>query len=972
MFQQFISILEGSKENELIPFLQSLNDETKRKLAADIKKVSKEYLDYKSVETAPNTFQYKAKANEQQNNILLITSFVCCTRQEFEKSTFPSWIIDQKHLRRIIDWYCPSWFSDFVNKLGEGEFVPYTLTYDWAMELTERGFLTPSKQLIVKLLPQYIFENIDRSWKYKPEYVLKRPITLDEHIWYLFELESNIHYSERWLNFENGVNKDKVGWTQLFAQYTSEGKIDRARVLQEALLASNRNFNKVLSGWFSELFLTVEPTDTEILGLQQEMFAVLSATNSKPVNTVLQSIKKIITQKTFDVNGFLDNVPLLLTSATKNVVVNTLGILEKLAKANKQLQLPICKAAVQVFIHANDELQARAAKLIVTYEEQLDDDFVMSLAPYQDSLMSSAKKLLAKYLTEDATVNETPISPIVDETPLQPIDIPESIDDLVFLASQAFDNNQSWHIDILPAAILKWQSHLKDNNIAKLEPALQRALKMTRNDFRAGQGNLDHMLAIFFIDVCIYLCRKFPEASGQLITLFQKFDQGEGNNIQRWLNIEEGSFYMTTWDNHYHDPYFLPHKKVLLIALQKLKEQDLLPLLSIPTHEPAWILPETLVKRLIVYQENNKVPFNIDYQVAVSRCILTDTAKAIAMADAILTGENKNLQLFLFGQHKEPVGPFNNAAVWMCCSLALKEKKTYYPAFQDFTYYRKSFEFYTGQHPWQSFEEEYDLPQYDYQLRKSVTRKEKRKILKITVNTTIAKESAGLKKFFGSILKKSIEDQAIIYDDLVIKAHWLSITNDFKRILLLTPNNPEPFLAMVVSRGLQHPTFYTEEDKRAVIAGLQTMHEIWSDFGNMAYLFLGTCMIASDKTVVNIAGEIWIKAVSAGKMDNAQLGKIIGLHESIEFAPLKRFTDLISQSLFRISTLHNNSLMILVEHLLMELPETPVKNLKKLLETFAELKAVNKSVLLNKKLEDKLSAWKQNAGLQKIVATILE
>lgn len=974
MLQQFLTILENSRETDLIFFLQSLSNEDKRKLVGDIKKISKEYLDYKEVKTGANTTQYRQKANDKQRTILLITAFVCCTRQEFEKTDYPSWILNKEHLSRVIDWYCPAWFSDFVNKLAEGEFMTSSLTYDWVMELTARGFLIPGKQLIVKSLLNHIYELDDpkkHTWKFLPEKVLQHPETLHEHIWYFFEQESDIHYSNRWLNFESGINKDKVGWIRLFVQYTAEGKIERAKVLQEALLASNRNFNKVLSGWFIELFTVLEPTDNEILELQQEMYAVLSSTNSKPVNTVLQCIKKIIKHKSFDANAFLDNVPVLLTSTTKNIVVNTLGILEKLIKINKQLQLPICKTAVQVFIHASDELQARAAKLIITYEDQLNDDFIVTLAPYHDSLMSSARKLLDKYLTPGTAVNEGPLTHDFETAPLQAIELPESIDDLVFLASQAFDNNQSWHIDMLPAAILKWQSHLKDNQIAKLEPALQRALKMTKSEYRAGQGSLDHMLAIFFIDVCIYLCRKFPDSSQSIVTLFQKFDQVDGDNIQRWLNIEEHAFYMTGWDNHYHDPYFLPHKKLLLTALQKIKEHDPLPLLSTPTHEPVWILPETLVKRLVIYQKENKVPFNIDYQVALSRCLLTDTSKAIELAETELTGESKNLLLFLLGKHKEPVGPFTNTAVWMCCSLALKEKKTY-PAFQNFAYYNKPFESYTGQYAWQSVDEEYDHQEYDYKLGKSITKKAKRKILKIAINKDVAKESAGLKKFFGSILKKTVEEQSVFYDDFVIKAQWLSIQNDLRRILLLTPNNPEPFLAEIISRCLKDPIFFSEDYKRAVIAGLQTLHEIWADFGNMAYLFLGTCMLASDKTVVNIAGETWIKAVSAGKMDNAQLGKIMGLHESIEFAPLKRFTDLISQSLFRVSPLHNSSLMILVEHLLLELPETPIKNLKKLLEIFAELKAANKTVLSNRKLEDKLNTWKQNAGLQKIITAILE
>ncbi len=969
----FITILEKSRDRELIPFLQSLTDDDKKKLVPEIKKLSKEYLDYKEVKTGFNTSTYKQKADQTQQSILLVTSFVCFNRKDFEKISFPGWILDEKHLRRVINWYCPDWFSDFVNKLGEQEYVP--INYKLTMELTQRGWLTPSKQLLVKIMPQMIFVSKENTSQYQPEKVLEYPVTLQEHIWYLFEEESNLHYSDRWLNFGKDISKEKIGWTDLFKKYTAEGRIDRTRLLQEALLASNRNFNKILSGWFSDLFIALEPTDTEVLNLQRELFSVLNAPQSKPVNTALQFIKKLATGPHFDGEGFLDQAPVLLTSDAKNTVTATLMILEKLAKKNKSLQLRICHAVTATFVNANDDLQERAAKIIATYQDQLGDDFSEALQPYLTSLMASARKLLDKFYTvaeqpgqDEKSKRDVDIATIVQEE-MQEIILPETIDDLVFLASQAFDNNQAWHIDILPAAIIQWQQQLKGENINKLEPALQRALKMTTGDFRAGIGSLDHMLAIFFIDVCIYLVRKYPADSSALVSIFSKFDQKVGDKISRWLAQEENVFYMQGWDNHDHDTFYLPHKQLLLASLKKIVDADSFSLLSTPTHEPGWVHPEKLVERIALYQQQNKAPVSIDWQVAVSRCLLTDTSKAIALAEAQLSGENKNLLLFLLGHHTTPKGSFTNTAAWMCCSVALKEKKTY-AEFASFSFYKKPFECYTGQFPWQSLEEEYDQQEYDYQLRKTVTKKAKRKVLNIHINRSVTKESTGLKKFFASLVQKQTVDEAIIYDNFIIKSQWLSIENDIRRLLLLTPNNTEPFLAEIIKHCIKHPTFWSESDKKIVIATLQTLYEIWDNPGEMAYLFLGTCMITSDKTVVNIAGEIWIKGISNRNMNSQQLGEIIGRHESIEFAPLKRLTDLISQHLYNVSVLHNQQLQIFIENILVQLPAEPIKNLKKLLEVYSELLSKSKVPLNNQSLLSKLNKWVYSGSLQKVISSI--
>ena len=99
MPEQFITILEKSKKDDLIPFLKSLTDEQKKKLVPDIKKLFKEYTDFRETRNLLGNSTWAAKGNEQQKNILLITSFVCFNRQDYERTSFPGWILDEKNFR---------------------------------------------------------------------------------------------------------------------------------------------------------------------------------------------------------------------------------------------------------------------------------------------------------------------------------------------------------------------------------------------------------------------------------------------------------------------------------------------------------------------------------------------------------------------------------------------------------------------------------------------------------------------------------------------------------------------------------------------------------------------------------------------------------------------------------------------------------------------------------------------------------
>jgi hypothetical protein len=69
---------------------------------------------------------------------------------------------------------------------------------------------------------------------------------------------------------------------------------------------------------------------------------------------------------------------------------------------------------------------------------------------------------------------------------------------------------------------------------------------------------------------------------------------------------------------------------------------------------------------------------------------------------------------------------------------------------------------------------------------------------------------------------------------------------------------------------------------------------------------------------------------------------VIGTHEKLEWAPVKRFTDLIQHQMLSVSKNHNNALEELISNILLQM-DKPVTNLKKLLEVYHEVLAFNQS-----------------------------
>ena len=364
MTDQFTNIIEKQKEEPLLAFLKTLTPQDKKQLVPLIKKMDKEYQEYGTREGG--VYGY-IKGTNGQRDMLLLAAFVCFNRAEYDKIWRGVWMVDKERLSKVFDWYCPEWFSDYVNKQADADSISSALEYFWLMELAERGFLYPGKLLIIKTLLEVIFERVGpHEWRVNSAPLLRLPITLHEHIWYLFELESTVHFAERYKNF-GAPGAEKVGWIKVFMDFAAHQKIDRFRVLQESLLASNRNFNKVLSGWFAELFSKMEPTNEDLLRLQKELLNVLGSPHSKPVNTALQAIRKIVAEKVFDAQGLLDATPLLLASDTKATVSSILAALEKLGQKHPVWQEKIARVVCQAFIQQAEELQTKTAWLIAKF-----------------------------------------------------------------------------------------------------------------------------------------------------------------------------------------------------------------------------------------------------------------------------------------------------------------------------------------------------------------------------------------------------------------------------------------------------------------------------------------------------------------------------------------------------------------------------------------------------------------------------
>jgi hypothetical protein len=467
-------------------------------------------------------------------------------------------------------------------------------------------------------------------------------------------------------------------------------------------------------------------------------------------------------------------------------------------------------------------------------------------------------------------------------------------------------------------------------------------------------GYLDHLLATFFIDVTRLFISRFPHEGSSLQKIHDGFKQKYGDRISQ----------LVTWSVQSRDTTYIIHKGILLTAYKRIEKGVHLPLLSTPTHQYGFVDPIIFIERLAAYQKENQLPETIDFQLALSRIASFNQAEALIEARK-LKGEVGRIVVFLLDKEARPVPPFTIPSLWYMAGIS-RSPQQIFPEFKDFFYAALPQPVVIGNVPWRSFAEA------------------GRGVLRLTLNTPpkIWQETpdkrkenliSKLTKLVTTPQKDIREDEYLLYEFLSLKADFLSIEhNDIQRFIYLFPSNPNPLLALVTAKSLAQSAFFSEVDKRMVIRTLEALVNLRPGFSDMTYLFIATCLLTNDKTARSFAAEIWIGGVSRGDVDSMYIGKIVGTHLSCGYAPMKRFTDLVSGSLLKITPAHNIAVESLLTSLIEHIQVEPPVGTKHLLEIYSEVLLLNRSALSSSQVKQKLESWGASASLKKIVQTILK
>ncbi|WET48830.1 DUF6493 family protein [Chryseobacterium indologenes] len=578
--EEFKTIYLNYKIKEIIAFLKKLTPKDKKEVAAILKKhINKEW---------------------GHNTISVLAALACSkTKEEYEKMRPGFYSIPVELVDELFEAYVPDW-------IGESHLFLDGFDYLKVLEWEQKGYLT---------LPDITWAALLSSSSRTEETLFTYPVTQESHIWLLFEHECSI----------TSIYHDR-SWKDILKNLVQEKKIDRFRVLKACLSAINFNFSKEHNTWFLELFAYLEPTHKEILKLQDEVFMIFHSTQHSLFPGILKVINPVITEKDFKIEEFLQATASLMTLPTKNIVNGLLQALEKITKENNQYHEAVCLFLMPVFLNKDKTLQTKGAKIIVKYGDIQSEKIRRELTFYTASLLSDAQTLLGKFLAENEII-ETKEEQSYEAAPWhipQPITPVETIDDFIFLASQIFNNNETYHLGLFLDALIRFNGDFEEGHFTQLEPVFNTAFK------RKDTVGFQHLLATFLIN---YGLLKQENKSKVLSDASLGFP-----TLENW--------------NEKKTPFiFKAYHQLLLGIFEFLKEHKQLPLLSVPELTPCWITVSTLVDKLKIYQQQDEKPIPFDLEIALLRVEKENLKKGEHYAKEQLDKEYFDLLKPLFEQN---------------------------------------------------------------------------------------------------------------------------------------------------------------------------------------------------------------------------------------------------------------------------------------------------------------------------------
>ncbi len=488
----------------------------------------------------------------------------------------------------------------------------------------ENALMSPLPSVIATALGEFI------RWSFSDDYsrngtsqahfdALIGTITNDKQIYQkdlltLFEYEVDCE----WLN-NSDLNPEGVTNTfiYLIEQLIQQNKIDKRWVLEQCLAIQHKPWLVKNRSFFLEVFTALNPSKDDLSHFYHELLYLFSSDYAGAVKFATKHIKTLSADKDFCIASYLQALePLMANVAMKSAISPIITHLNQLLKKRPEQAEMAIKTLVPLFACESAPLQEKTAKLVATYLKPQHAEAITLLNDYQDMMTAETKQSLSAFLDSDAEQVSEYLSyqqqthHVAYLKPENTVTLWEERGDML-KALRAITTWRGIDFDIFFASWLKHKSAFRQESI------LLGSMRYVEFD-----------------------CSDYVE---QVSWALQYCTRRQERMIRTSIGRD---------DNDNHKLQLLTQ---LFVAFNNLECQDVdLPMLSTPTHLPCYVEPETLISRLLAYQNAN-IDFHFtDLGLALARMPRENIEPAVMRLEEINNPHLKALLSFALGTSELP------------------------------------------------------------------------------------------------------------------------------------------------------------------------------------------------------------------------------------------------------------------------------------------------------------------------------
>ncbi|WP_066804407.1 DUF6493 family protein [Moraxella oblonga] len=638
IFTEFDEMIKNGDLNQIIPFLNTHKQGNISELKKRLNKARHYYLDWQDLSNNGKTnWGIRGDANHQRMLFCLAlglfsasdfnTRWFNCFNDVLNYMNDPEFytIYDKKNnkYQMIFDIIKHFEFKDVFNAFFNEVIKQERILDYWLLRKLETAHLIDyhaqifANALVNTMLPnRKDWQNLVSLPIYKHQF-LKLDIPNRDLI-SLFDYETSIYWRSFWGVKEQPHSTNGEYWLYFIPEYIKLGKLERQFVLEKCLEIQSNLWKQNSKKFFKDLFITLKPSDDELLNLQEHLFVLLYSNNKVAINFAIDTIKSIINHKDFKLKEFLSYLnPIMINIEYKGTIKNLIILFDKLLKQNHKLIIPLSSLLSHVLFVSDLSLQERAIKLLVKYanSEILGDEWENLHSHIESifhSLPNDIQNLLTPIYKEENTPQKNNITELLTTihyhynskvtidyfSDHKKITLYQDFNDLLFNFGQLEYSKNPVDIEIFMASWL----HLKpnqlftDNNLEQVKSVLEKYRHKYSENLLFNLFKIDFLNAIF-------------------------------ENTDEKINLS---------DYYFKQFKFLKSYQAVIQQFIWLHQQNIaLPLLSTPTHFPAFIEPKILVERLIAYQNANIMVDLTDYAVALARMPRVNIEPAILLLEQL-------------------------------------------------------------------------------------------------------------------------------------------------------------------------------------------------------------------------------------------------------------------------------------------------------------------------------------------------